>query len=271
MKTTVYVGTSGYSYSDWVGPVYPTGTDRTSFLSCYARRFPAVELNFTYYRQPDAGLVSGMIERTPPGFMFSVKGHKTLTHVVPETWPDDASRFLDGIAPLVDAGRLGAVLLQFPYSFHYTRSNRIYLDRLCDRLDMLPLAVEFRNAAWNTNRVREGLKQRKVADTATDYPDLEGLPRPGASVTADLGYVRFHGRNRENWWTGTNASRYDYLYSDEEIDEWVQRIRTITARTRVLFAVFNNHWRGQAVTNARMLKKKLEVFSDLELPVLHPD
>ena len=266
MKSVVCIGTSGYSYSDWVGPVYPLGTDRSRFLELYAEQFPAVELNFSYYRQPDSGLLERMAQRTPEDFGFAVKAHKSLTHIVGESWPSDAKRFLEGVKPLAERGRLIAVLLQFPFSFHYSRANRTYLAHLCDAMSEVPLAAEFRNGEWHTSRVIEALSQRKITYTLTDYPDLEGLPKVRVETTSDVGYLRFHGRNKENWWTGDNASRYDYLYSDEEIEEWIERIRAITRKTKVLIAVFNNHWRGQAVQNAVMLKKKLEAVSDLELP-----
>ena len=271
MATELYIGTSGYSYSDWVGPVYPQGTDRTKYLEIYATRFSAVELNFSYYRQPDAAMLERMIERTPDSFRFAIKAHKSLTHVVEDDWKSDAQSFLAGIQPLVGGGRLIAVLLQFPFSFHYTTVNRVYLDSLCESLSSVPLSVEFRNAEWHTDRVLDALRDRDVGYAVADYPELDGLPRIRAEGTSSVGYVRFHGRNRENWWTGTNASRYDYLYSDDEIEDWIERIRAISSKTKIMLAVFNNHWRGQAVSNATMLKKKLETIEDLELSVLHPD
>jgi len=264
---TLYVATSGYSYSDWVGPFYPQGTDRSRFIELYAERFPAVELNFSYYRQPDPGLLARMASRTPEGFQFAVKAHKSLTHVVSDEWPEDARRFLSGIAPLAERKRLIAVLLQFPYSFHYSRANRNYLASLTDSLGTTPLAVEFRNSEWHTDRVIDGLRERSIAYTVTDYPALEGLPPVRIETTSDLGYVRFHGRNSEQWWIGDNASRYDYLYSGEEIDAWLERIRLITRQTRMTIAVFNNHWGGQAVANAIMLRERLEAFDDISLGV----
>ena len=271
MQTRVYIGTSGYSYSDWVGPVYPLGTDRTRYLEVYAQTFSSVELNFSYYRQPNASTIERMIERTSADFRFSIKAHKSLTHVVADEWKRETRTFLEGIRPLVELNRLVAVLLQFPFSFHYTRPNRVYLDRLCGSLASVPIAIEFRNAEWHTDHVFGELSKRGISYAAADYPALDGLPPAKAVATSEIGYVRFHGRNRENWWTGTNESRYDYLYSDEEIEEWIERIRAIASRTRILLAVFNNHWRGQAVSNALTFKKKLEAFNDLELAVPHPE
>ncbi len=264
MSCTAYVGTSGYSYADWVGPVYPQGTDRNRFLELYARRFGVVELNFSYYRQPSASVVSKMIDRTPDGFRFSVKAHKSLTHLVTDDWKRDAAVFSEGIAPLAESGRLIAVLLQFPYSFHYSPENRTFLARLCDRLSRDPLAVEFRNPRWHTDRVVEGLRERSVCYVMTDYPKLEDLPDIRVETTTDFAYLRFHGRNGENWWTGDATSRYDYRYSDAEIDEWVDRIGRITTDIRLLVAMFNNHWRGHAAENATMFKKKLETLGAVE-------
>ncbi len=253
----IYIGTSGYSYDDWVGPFYPESTGRSGFLPYYARRFPCVELNFSYYRQPTPGHLERMIESTPDEFLFTIKAHRSLTHEVNDSWPDEAVRFLDGIAPLERSGRLGAVLLQFPYSFHYEPANRRYLANLCDAFDRLPAAVELRNAEWQQESVYEELEKRDVAYVMVDYPRLESLPEPVMRVTARTAYLRFHGRNAESWWTGDNRSRYDYLYTAEEIDEWTDRIAGAAGKARVLIIMFNNHWRGQAVRNAGMLREKL--------------
>jgi len=122
-------------------------------------------------------------------------------------------RYREGIAPLVEAGRLAAILFQFPHSFHYTPDSRRHLSRLCEAFQELPKAVEFRGAEWQRPSVYEGLRRWNAAFVNVDTPRLPRLPEPGEEATADLGYVRLHGRNRANWWQGDNASRYDYLYS----------------------------------------------------------
>ena len=265
MPGSVYIGTSGYSYSDWVGPVYPVGTDRSQFLRKYSFMFPVVELNFSYYRQPDSALLERMADTTSDSFRFSIKGHKSITHIISDEWKSESKRFKEGVAALADRNRLASILLQFPFSFHYTEQNRVYLARLCDSLSPLPISVEFRNVEWHSERVIAAMRARNIGYAATDYPDLDGLPPAIAEATSDVGYIRFHGRNRENWWTGDNASRYDYLYSDDEIDEWIERIRRIASQTRTLIAVFNNHWRGQAVQNAVMLTDRLRAKTDLDI------
>jgi len=255
---TVLVGTSGYSYDDWVGPVYPRGTARQDFLSLYAREFPVVELNFSYYQQPNPRTLERMVAGTSPSFAFALKAHKSMTHEIGESWEKDIADFRAGIQPMVDAGRLAAVLLQFPYSFAYTTESRSRLAALCERLEGLPLAVEFRKSEWMKEQVFEGLRQRGVSLVSVDEPDLPKLVPPTTETTGSFGYVRFHGRNKEAWWTGDNASRYDYLYTTDELEEWVQRIRLILSNVPVLLLFFNNHWRGNAAQNAREMRRLLQ-------------
>ncbi len=258
MAGRILIGTSGYSYEDWVGPVYPPGTQKQDFLGLYAAEFPAVELNFSYYAQPSARTLERMLAATPEGFRFALKAHRSMTHEIGDTWETDIATFREGVRPLSESGRLAAVLLQFPYGFAYTPESRTRLARLCDRLQGLSLAVEFRRSEWQREQVFAGLRARGVALASVDEPDLPGLMRPTAEVTGPLGYIRFHGRNRESWWTGDNASRYDYLYSRDELSEWVRRIREIMDKVPVVLLFFNNHWRGNAAKNARDMRMLLE-------------
>jgi uncharacterized protein YecE (DUF72 family) len=258
MASRILVGTSGYSYDDWVGRFYPEGTARQDFLSLYAREFSVVELNFSYYQQPNPRTLDRMLSVTTPDFSFTLKAHRSMTHEIGETWERDIDVFRAGIQPLVDAGRLAAVLLQFPYSFAYTAESRSRLSTLCGKLDGLPLAVEFRKSEWLREAVLEGLRERGVALVSVDEPALPKLLPPITETTGGFGYVRFHGRNKEAWWTGDNASRYDYLYDSSELGEWVQRIRAIIERVPVLLLFFNNHWRGNAAQNAREMRLLLQ-------------
>ncbi|MBD3346720.1 MAG: DUF72 domain-containing protein [Chitinivibrionales bacterium] len=257
MKQQILIGTSGYSYKEWVGPVYPPGTAPKDFLELYSGMFPLAELNFSYYRQPDQRTMGRMAHMTGDDFTFVVKGHKSLTHEI-KNFREDAAVFKHGIGPLTEAGKLGAVLLQFPYSFHYVPRSRKYLDALCAEFEHIPLAVEFRNSEWQNDSVYNGLKKRNVALVSVDEPDLPKLLKPTEITTADFAYVRFHGRNQQNWWTGDNVSRYDYLYSDDELMEWVPRIQTMAATAHRVMVAFNNHSKGQAAQNAKRLKEMLE-------------
>ncbi len=254
MDALILIGTSGFSYEDWVGPVYPPGTPKGEFLSRYASRFPFVELNYSYYSQPEPRTLARMVERSPQGFLFSIKAHQSLTHAAGPDPAQALGAFLEGIRPLREAARLAAVLAQFPYSFHYTPENRRRLQALCAGFEGLPLAVEFRNREWQRESVYEGLRRYGAALVCVDEPGLPNLPLPESVVTSSLAYVRFHGRNTANWWTGDNASRYDYLYSPQELAEWVPRIRLLAAQAKLLLVAFNNHRRGYAVQNAQDLQ-----------------
>jgi uncharacterized protein YecE (DUF72 family) len=247
------IGTSGYSYDDWRGILYPESLPKEEFLRYYALFFPFVELNFSYYAMPKASSLVAMVAKTPSGFCFSVKAHRSLTHEPGSTWRDDAAVFVEALAPMSEADRLLTVLVQLPYSFHHTPENRSYLASLLSALSPLPLAVEFRNDEWQTERVFDELERRGVGVVMVDRPELPGLPPLGDRVTGDLAYVRFHGRNAGAWWSGDATSRYDYLYSVDELAVAVPRLRRMAKAERVLIA-FNNHARGNAVRNARELK-----------------
>ncbi len=257
------IGTSGYSYDDWVGPVYPPGTRRGDFLTFYAKRFRFTELNFSYYRLPEAKALRTIAAKTPSGFRFTVKAHRSLTHDRDTEWKRNAERFAEAVGALSSiepatkgpAGahredRLAGVLLQFPFSFHYTPENRRYLASLTDALKPLRLFVEFRNAEWDEQSVWSEMERRELGLVVPDLPRLDGLPATPPRLTAGWGYVRFHGRNAPQWWGGTNVTRYDYLYREEELREWAGPVRAMMDDAEAVIVAFNNHFAGQAVQNA---------------------
>lgn len=251
------IATSGYSYDDWKGVFYPEDLPKAEYLRYYALFFPFVELNFSYYAMPEAHALKAMADRTPKSFLFSIKAHKSLTHEVGPGWREDASRFYRAVDALASRERLAAVLIQLPYSFHYQSQNRAYLGSLLDQLKGLPMAVEFRNDEWTGQRVYDELDQRGVGWVMVDRPELSGLPEQEERVTGGLGYLRFHGRNAQAWWTGDNVSRYDYLYSKEELEACAGRVRRMAKSATSLLVAFNNHARGKAVRNANQLKELL--------------
>jgi uncharacterized protein YecE (DUF72 family) len=249
----ILIGTCGYGYTEWVGPVYPEGTRKDDFLRLYAGLFPSVELDFSYYAMPKAQNLQKMLTESA-SLTFSIKAHKTLTHEVNSTqWEGEAKTYKDAIKPLIDAGRLEAILFQFPYSFHYTDDNRRYLDKLLTFFKDAPSAVEFRVADWYTTRVFDALQGRGVSLVSLDMPELKGLPPLTETVTAKTAYIRLHGRNAEKWWGSDSAARYDYLYKDSELEAWADRITRIAVQADRILVYFNNHARGQAVVNAKML------------------
>jgi uncharacterized protein YecE (DUF72 family) len=255
----VRVGTSGYSFADWIGPFYPRGIRPADQLRYYAARFDLLEVNVTYYRIPDAKLMAGMEARTPPGFAFLVKLYGELTH----------ERHLDGdlvrgvasaLEPLRAAGKLRGLLAQFPQSFHNDENNRAHLARLRDAFPADDLFVEFRHRDWVQAPVFEFLRGLKLGYVSVDEPDLPGLVPDITRVTNGIGYVRLHGRNATNWHAQGrgHSDRYDYLYSDEELREWAAKIRRMMDEARQVFVLFNNCHAGQAPANAQAMKELLQ-------------
>lgn len=251
----IRLGTSGFSYDDWVGPVYPPGLPRRAWLEHYATLFDTVELNVTFYRVPDRRTVAGWVERTPEGFLFSVKAHRSLTHERPQA---DAPAFLDGLAPLIESGRLACVLAQFPHAFHPGPANRAYLERLRHDLSGLPLVVEFRDRAWADEVTFADLERLGLGFCCVDEPPLPGLMPPIARATASPAYVRLHGRNADRWWEHEQAwQRYDYSYRDDELREWLPRLQALDGQVPLTLVYANNHYRGQSVETLRQLQRLL--------------
>ncbi len=255
----VLTGTSGYSYHEWVGPVYPEGIKTAEYLSYYSTLFSAVELNFSYYRMPEQDQIKRILEESQYRVIFSVKGHESLTHTInPASWQEDAAHFCKALEPIAEAGKLGAILLQFPYAFHYDVDRRRYLDKLLKELCSYPVAVEFRNNQWFNNRVIDAFRQRNICLVSLDMPALKGLPPVLDVVTAPFAYLRLHGRNEQTWWGSDGAERYNYLYNEHELQSFVERIGLLLLHAERVFVFFNNHRRGQAVQNAKSLLSLLE-------------
>ncbi len=254
----ILVGCSGYSYADWKGVFYPRGTPSGEMLSHYAREFPFTELNTTFYRLPAPQMVAAMERKTPPGFQFSVKAYTRFTHQRDAT-DEDYLAFLRALEPLRASGKLAVILAQFPGSFRPTDANRDYLRRLRERFGNLEVAVEFRHRDWVTDektfRLLEG---EGLAYVCVDEPGYRGLVPALVRATARIGYVRFHGRNHDKWWRHERAEeRYDYLYPEAELLEWLPRLQDLERGTDATFVAMNNHPRGQATINARMLRELL--------------
>jgi uncharacterized protein YecE (DUF72 family) len=250
----IRIGTSGYDYPEWEGVLYLEGIGRREYIGSYSQAFGSVELNFSYNGMPKAENVLELLARTRKPIDFSIKANQALTHKVdPATWHDSVAEFSKGIAPLQEAGRLCVVLLEFPCSFHYHDAERRYLDKILKALSPFPLVVEFRGADWFNARVIDGLKERRVGLCSVDVPRLEGLPPLSDLVTSDIAYVRFHGRNEATWWNGDSGTRYEYLYSKDELSAWIPRLEAMSTQAKKVRVYFNNHRRGDAPTNAKEL------------------
>ena len=254
----VYLGTSGFSYNDWVGIFYPAGMPRREWLVYYAREFNTCEINSTFYALPKPSSLKAMVEKTGDGFLFSVKANQEMTHQRKDNAPIFEA-FRQVLEPIISAGKLGCILVQFPYSFRFNRSNWEYLALLKKRLAELPVVIEFRHAQWLRKEVFDWLRQQDLGFCCVDEPQLPNLLPPLAETTSKIGYVRFHGRNSAKWWQHEQAyERYDYSYTPQELSEWLPKIQKLDRVAEKIFIFANNHWRGQAISTIRQLRVMLD-------------
>jgi uncharacterized protein YecE (DUF72 family) len=252
----ILIGTSGYSFPDWVGPFYPPGTRSKDFLSHYVRHFGAVEVNSTHYGIPKPDMLARMADKTPEGFRFVVKLHQSMTHE--QTLDPIVVRdFLRAVEPLKNAAKYDGLLAQFPWAFRRTAENRRFLASLRNRLEAEPLFVEFRHDSWLTSELEPSLRQHRIGFCSVDEPHLRGLMPPVTLLTTEDGYVRFHGRNAGTWWGRGAGDRYDYDYRSQELEEWVGKIRELAERARRVYLFFNNCHAGQAARSAKLMQDLL--------------
>jgi uncharacterized protein YecE (DUF72 family) len=250
----IRVGPAGWKYKDWEGIVYPKpkprGFDELVYLSGY---FDAIEINTSYYGPPRATTAKKWIESVSGNgsFQFTAKLFHSFTHERKPA-PNDEKDFKDGMAPIAEAGRLGALLIQFPWSFKSSPENRQYLIELQKRFSEYPLVVEVRHASWLEEEILDLLGELGIGICNIDQPLFHRSVQPAAHVTSTIGYVRLHGRNYRNWFS-SNAdvrARYDHLYSPDELDPWITRAKQIEADAGDSYVIANNHYLGQAVVNA---------------------
>jgi len=252
----IHVGTSGYSFADWVGPFYPPGTRSADYLRHYATQFHCVEVNSTYYGIPSPRVIEAMEKKTPDGFRFIVKLNQAMTHKG-DTSEALYREFLGVIQPLKDAGKYHGLLAQFPWAFRREDAAKRHLEFLRAALPGEPLWVEFRHASWMHRDLPAWLRERSLGYCAVDEPALPGLVPPVTPLTSDVAYVRFHGRNEQTWWGRGGGDRYDYDYSQRELLEWVERVRKLSEQAKQTYLFFNNCHAGQAARNAKLMEELL--------------
>lgn len=246
----IYIGTSGFQYDDWVGTYYPQDLPKKEWLTFYAKEFHTLEINFTYYRMPSAKSLFLMANKVPKGFLFTVKATQEMTHAR-ERDPKLFAQFVQAITPLREADKFGGILAQFPNSFHAADDSRDYIRWFREQLIDLPVVVEFRNKEWLTEATYQMLRDNRLGFCSVDEPYF---PRV-AQVTADVAYLRFHGRNYKKWWKHEFAfERYDYTYKQEELEEWTPKIEEMDRSASRTFVFANNHYRAQGIDAARQLK-----------------
>lgn len=240
-------GTSGWSYKEWVGPVYPRNTRMFSF---YAQFFQTAEINSTFYAYPKQSVIYGLNRVSPPSFIFSAKLPRIITHQkrldLQQKVENYLFRFLDLLQPLYASGKLGCLLIQLPPSFQYPQDQK----NLAAFLEILPqsydFAVEFRNLSWMRDDTWRLLTKHEVAYCIVDEPLLP----PDVQVTTDFAYFRWHGHGSRLW--------YDYHYSQPELQAWVPRIEDTRDRVSKIYGYFNNHFHGYAVENCVEILKMLD-------------
>lgn len=259
----IRVGPAGWSYADWRGSVYPEGAG-TKFdtLALVAKYFDTAEINSSFYHPPapeTARSWLGRIEHNP-NFVFTAKLFRRFTHERGKATAEDERLYREGIDPLMEAGKLGAVLIQFPWSFKNDIDDRNYLNQLVGKFRDYPLVVELRHESWNKPRVLQTLEDLGVGLCDIDQPLFANSIKPSAEVTSPIGYIRLHGRNYQNWFReeANVVERYDYLYSTDELQPWVDRIKEVSDKAKQTFVVTNNHARGQSLVNA------FEILAELE-------
>jgi len=250
----IYIGTAGFSYGDWKGAFYPEKQDKKFMLEYYSSRFPVVEVNSTWHALCSPKSLLSMARRTTPEFQFIIKAYKGLTHAYKENL-EEFEIFREILRPMEDHGKLACVLAQFPWGFKNNAANRDYLRLFRERMSSQEIVVEFRNEEWITDETTDLLRELEMGFCCVDEPRLKGLVKPHVILTGDTGYVRFHGRNYETWWDRKRKSweRYDYLYTEEELSEWVPGLLQLDEQAERTYAIFNNHYRGKAPRNAVML------------------
>ena len=257
----LHIGTCGFSYRDWVGPFYPQGIKSLDMLPFYAEQFGCVEIDSTYYAIPKPQLFESMDKRTPAGFRFAVKAPGAVTHLPSDADPtaQDAAAFLAAIQPIAASGKLAAVLAQFPHSFRPGPEGYKRLRWLREQWPEVALVAEFRHRSWQDDETLARLRELDVGFCNVDEPRFSSLMRPGAEATSQTGYMRFHGRNYGKWWRQERAAheRYDYLYSERELAEWIPRIAAVEDRSRETYVFFNNHHLGKSAVNASQLAAML--------------
>jgi uncharacterized protein YecE (DUF72 family) len=258
----IRVGPAGWSYKDWEGIVYPpkkgSKFDPLAYLSDL---FDTIELNNTFYRPPTPQMSKSWVRRAESNsrFKFTAKLYRNFTHERESLTEGDEGACKKGLEPLAEKNRLGALLLQFPYSFHNTEESRAYVQGLAGQFKDYPLVLEVRHASWDRAPAYQFLRELQIGFCNIDQPQVSYSMGPTKKVTGKTGYLRLHGRNVKEWFRegAGRDTRYDYLYNEFELFEITERIREIAREAEETYVITNNHYHGKAVCNALEIKAKL--------------
>jgi uncharacterized protein YecE (DUF72 family) len=261
----IKIGTSGFSFPDWKGSIYPASIREGDMLRFYEKElgFNILEVNFTYYTLPSQKSLAAMSQKTSKDFEFVVKSFKGMTH---EIWDKENGSRIDNqetfkkfkysLIPLTEEKKLACVLAQFPYGFFPNRENLDYLQWFKGEMSDIPLVFEFRNKIWLKEQTFQFLEKNGIGFCIVDEPKLPQLMPYHPRATSEIGYFRFHGRN-PNWFNVPIKVRYDYLYSEKELAEFVPGVQDISKKTAKTLIFFNNCYSGSAAKNAAQMAKLL--------------
>ncbi len=262
MTAEIRIGTAGWSYKDWHGAVYPADAgsrfDPLSYLKDY---FDTIEVNSTFYRPARADMVASWLRRVEdnPRFMFTAKIWQHFTHDPRQLDERSVLEVRESFAPLLEAGRLGALLCQFPWSFKGNRESARYLNALFAAFEGFPLALEVRHASWNTPEVFEWLGRKNVTFCNIDQPLIGKSLEKTEEATTGVGYFRLHGQNVQAWFAEDSDvnERYNYLYDADELEPWAEAIERMAPELGRIYVIFNNHFSGKAAANALEMMHRL--------------
>jgi uncharacterized protein YecE (DUF72 family) len=259
----IYIGPAGWSYPDWKRILYPEprpkGFHEATFL---AEFFNTIEINTSFYHPMQPAHAEQWIERVAanPKFLFTAKLWRNFTHD-DSTTGAAVALVRAGFDILQNAQRLGAMLLQFPFSFHHTPETMKRLTVLLDQFHDYPLVVEVRHSSWAKKEFYDFLHQRRVGFCNIDQPVIGRSIVPSERVTSPIGYVRLHGRRYDTWFSDDPDSppseRYNYLYSAAELEPWAKRIEHVAETADKTFVVTNNHFQAKGIVNALELMNLL--------------
>jgi uncharacterized protein YecE (DUF72 family) len=245
----ILVGTSGWSYRDWIGPFY--NKKDKSMLKAYSKVFRTAEIDSTFYAYPSKGTVMGWVKYSPEGFVFTAKLPRLITHEkmlnLEEGIEKDLNRFCDLIRPLLLNGKLGCLLIQLPPKYAFNPDHLEKFFRILPK--EFKFAVEFRHLTWMKNETWKLLKKYEVAYTIVDEPLLP----PEVQVTSNFAYFRWHGHGMRPW--------FNYRYKVEELKPWMPKVRKVAKGVKKVYGYFNNHFHGYAVENCLQVLEMLGVLT----------
>lgn len=278
--TKLYIGTAGWSYKDWVPSFYPkTQTGKFDWLEFYAAYFNLVEVNASYYTYLNPSIVSSWLHKVSENsdFSFTIKLHQDFTHKMSYS-QQNIKDTITNLDILHSEGRLGGLLLQFPYSFAFSDANLDYIRTLINIFNSFGCFVEVRHKSWNNEKVLDYFRSGQIVFCTIDQPQIGRSISFNPVVTGKSAYIRFHGRNYGSWFKSLNvnvnekqtyaeqSARYNYLYSPGELIEISRKIKEIYDEVNKIYIVMNNHPSGNAPANAFELLSMLAGNKKVRIP-----